>query len=168
VFTPAILTIPILVAPLLAPAAPRDCQLGPSGDPAADAQAVVAFEARVREYIAVPYRIAGAVFTPDVAQVFRSRIAASLREYEPGEGAWSVADVLPMLPVDLEYHVTGRDLELRHVESKFVVDVLDLALPFRADLPGDTPPPYEEDEGDAPPSLYEPSGCIYDPDTMTP
>jgi hypothetical protein len=166
VFTPVILTIPMLVLPLLTPAAPRDCQLGPFGDRAADAAAVVAFEERVREYIAVPYRVPGLFFTPDVARVFRSRINASLREFEPGEGAWSVSDVLPMLPVELEYRVVGRDVVLRDVETGNVVDVLELALPFWVELPDDTPPPYEEE--DRPPSLYEPSGCIYDPDTMHP
>ena len=165
-FTPVILTIPALVLPLLTPTAPRDCQLGPFGEPAADAEAVIAFEARVREYIAVPYRAPGAFFTPEVTRVFRARIDASLREYEPGEGAWSVSDVLPMLPVGLEYHLAGRNLLLRDVDSKFVVDELELALPFWVELPEDTPPPYEED--DRPPSLYEADGCIYEPATMEP
>jgi hypothetical protein len=158
-FTPVMLTIPLLLIASLAPAAPPECQSGAFGDPAADAQAVIAFEARLREYVATPYRLPGAFFTPDVARVFRARIAASLREFEPGEGEWSVEDVLPMLPVDLEYHLAGRDLLLRQVESKLVVDVLELALPFWLTLPDETVPPYEENEPAL--SLEEPVGCLY-------
>jgi hypothetical protein len=117
----------------------------------------------------------GGIFTPEVADVFRVRIASAIRDGEynldvvawpAGEGEdagawipevnqpipWGVSAVrwpslamLPSLPTELAYRFIGRDLVLVDLHANLVVDVLELALPAR--LPAAEPmgPPPEED-----------------------
>lgn len=189
-FTPVIVTIPMLVLPLLT-SPTRDCQFGRMGDPAADARALIAFEVAVNDYVGLhrrlerawppswfiaglertegaaselrtalrdarPQAVQGGLFAPDVADVFRFRIATALqgKNYdlvamtarldeagwrkpvvnEPlpwgASGVtWPVFSGLPPLPPELEYRLIGRDLVLFDVHANLVVDTLDLALP---------------------------------------
>jgi hypothetical protein len=100
----------------------------------------------------------GDIFRPDVADLFRLRIAATLRGYDNRAGLldemdeqelvvppirvnaplpWgtgnvilpSIADALPPLPEELAYRVLGRDLVLVDMESDLVIDVIRAALP---------------------------------------
>lgn len=195
-FTPVILAIPALVAPLTMPLT-RDCQLGRFGDPPGQAQALVEFDMAVNDYArlhrrlepawpppwlmadpeqieraagalrkairaARPEAVPGSLFTLAVAEVFRSRIAAALREHDDdmkvpvlqpdesvGEDGWAPAvhdawpwgtpgttwpilSLLPPLPPELEYRVVGRDLILLDVHAALVVDLLNGALPTEA------------------------------------
>jgi len=57
VVAPAILTIATVVLPLLAPAPTRDCQFGRTGDPVADQEALVKFEAAVNDYMDLHRRL---------------------------------------------------------------------------------------------------------------
>jgi hypothetical protein len=106
-----------------------------------------------------PQAAQGDFFTPDVADVFRFRIANALREgdYDPRLIGWPAEDdddidrwtpvinqpipwgvaavrwpaltMLPPLPPELAYRFVGRDLVLVDVHANLVVDILDLALP---------------------------------------
>ena len=100
----------------------------------------------------------GEIFTPDVANLFRRRLAtrvfgdedslgdprtemekwdliAPIRVNEPPP--WEIDNVvqlpllrdLPLLPEELEYQLVGRDLVLIDVPSNLVVDVIRAALP---------------------------------------
>jgi hypothetical protein len=101
----------------------------------------------------------GAIFTPDVADLFRRRlatrffgdeysgadlvaemekrevVASPIRVNEPP--AWEVDNAiqlpllrdLPLLPEELEYQLVGRNLVLIDVPSNLVVDVIRAALP---------------------------------------
>lgn len=100
----------------------------------------------------------GDIFGPDVADLFRRRIAATLREYDNradlldemeeeelvvppirvnsplpwGTGNVilpSIADALPPLPEELAYRILGRELVLVDMESDLVIDVIRAALP---------------------------------------
>jgi hypothetical protein len=107
-----------------------------------------------------PLGAQGQFFTPDVAQLFRHRIASALRhgtddtlailaaaeDEDTGEtgsrpvvneragvggfdATWALFDVVPLLPIELDYRIVGRDLVLLDVHANMVVDVLDLAVP---------------------------------------
>lgn len=101
----------------------------------------------------------GAIFTPDVADLFRRRlatrffgdeysgadlvaemqkrevVASPIRVNEPP--AWEVDNAmqlpllrdLPLLPEELEYQLVGRNLVLIDVSSNLIVDVIRAALP---------------------------------------
>jgi hypothetical protein len=101
----------------------------------------------------------GDVFSPDVADLFRRRIAATLQAYEynpadmlaemdveelvappvpvnerlpRGTGLmmpW-LAGALPVLPEELAYRLVGRDFVLINVQSNLVVDVIRAVLPL--------------------------------------
>jgi hypothetical protein len=101
----------------------------------------------------------GDIFSPDVADLFRRRIAAILQEYEynpadvlaemdveelvappvlvnealpRGIGLmmpW-LAGALPVLPEALAYRLVGRDFILMDVQSNLVVDVIRAVLPL--------------------------------------
>jgi hypothetical protein len=98
----------------------------------------------------------GAIFTPDVANLFRRLLATRVFGDEDSLGAprtetedliapvrvnepppWEIDDVvqlpllrdLPLLPEELEYQLVGRDLVLVDVPSNLVVDVIRAALP---------------------------------------
>lgn len=100
----------------------------------------------------------GDIFRPDVADLFRRRIAATLRGYDNradlldemdeeelvvppirvnaplpwGTGNVilpSIADALPPLPEELAYRILGRELVLVDMESDLVIDVIRAALP---------------------------------------
>jgi hypothetical protein len=232
--TPAILTIPTLVLPLLMSSPTRDCQFGRIGDPTADEQALARFELRVNQYMDVhrrlerawppPWFIAdfevresaaeefravlrdarpqatqGNFFTPDVADVFRFKIRNVLRyrDYDVAAmtsatdeetamndwwrpvvneplplGAagvvWPVFENLPVLPLELEYRLVGRDLVLLDVHANMVVDFLDFALPAATESVGEgtaSPEieertvPYEEER--VVPLGDEFIGCLY-------
>ena len=120
------------------------------------------FRAMLRD--ARPQAAKGGIFTPAVAEVFRFRIAADLREDDfdlestaladddTGTEGWSTPSVneplpmtgmgavqpsftgLPVLPPELDYRIVGRDLILLNVRANMVVDVLDLAVPARMDI----------------------------------
>jgi hypothetical protein len=146
-----------------------------------------------------PQAVQGGLFTPDVADILRFRIANAVRErnYDTAaitsfnsEGGsegwrrpvvneefawdfsgttWPLFDVLPFLPLELEYRLVGRDLVLLDMHSNIVVDVLELALPASlsperelarpAPAQGETPLPSEDDERPSP--VEEQSGCWY-------
>lgn len=124
----------------------------------ADSMAVLNATADVaREVRPAPQE--GDIFSPDVADVFRRRIAATLQEYE-----YTPADVLaemdeeelvalpirvsealprgigvmmpwldgalPVLPEALAYRLVGRDFVLIDVQSNLVVDVIRAVLPL--------------------------------------
>jgi hypothetical protein len=121
--------------------------------------------ASVRSLAAVPLDARpapheGDIFLPDVADLFRDRIARTLRhsEYHPpdfmaqmnveeltappiavnkplpwGAGRWRftwLLATLPALPEDLEYRLVGRNLALVDVRANIVVDVLRGAVPL--------------------------------------
>jgi hypothetical protein len=174
--TPTILTVSAAVLPLLIPPT-GNCVFGQMGDPGADEQAVAAFVDAVDDYVAVQRRLKraglsiarisdpeqaeaaaeelrvrlrdarpqaahGGFFTPAVADVFRVRIRAAFRER-----ARDVAAHLPVLPLELEYRLVGRDLVLRDVDANLVLDVLDLALPTpELIVPDDDEEFIEDDE----------------------
>ena len=101
----------------------------------------------------------GAIFSPEVADLFRRRIAATLQAYEynpadvlaeldveellappvpvnealpRGIGLmmpW-LAGALPVLPEELAYRLVGRDFVLIDVQSNLVVDVIRAVLPL--------------------------------------
>ena len=101
----------------------------------------------------------GDIFSPDVADLFRRRIAATLQAYEynpadvlaemdveellappvpvnealpRGIGLmmpW-LAGALPVLPEELAYRLVGRDFVLIDVQSNMVVDVIRAVLPL--------------------------------------
>jgi hypothetical protein len=101
----------------------------------------------------------GDIFSPDVADLFRRRIAATLQAYEynpadvlaemdveelvappvlvnealpRGIGLmmpW-LAGALPVLPDELAYRLVGRDFVLIDVQSNLVVDVIRAVLPL--------------------------------------
>lgn len=100
----------------------------------------------------------GDIFRPDVVDLFRLRIAATLRGYDNradlldemdeeelvvppirvnaplpwGTGNVilpSIAGALPPLPEELGYRILGRDLVLVDMESDLVIDVIRAALP---------------------------------------
>jgi len=78
--TPAILTIPTLVLPLLMSSPTRDCQFDRMGDPAADERALVRFESVVNEYVDLHRRLERAFpiwFISDLEQL--ESAAAELR-----------------------------------------------------------------------------------------
>lgn len=107
-----------------------------------------------------PTQREGEIFSPDVADLFRRRIAATLHGYEydhadllaemdveelvappilvneslpTGTGHVMLpwlADALPLLPWELAYGLVGRDLILIDVESNLIVDVIRAALPL--------------------------------------
>jgi hypothetical protein len=100
------------------------------------------------------------IFAPDVADVFRDRIARAVRQHEinvwdlvsdmnedemiaPPVAVndpmpWGVGDrpiswlvaALPALPEDMEYRLVGRDLVLFDARDHIVIDVLRVALPM--------------------------------------
>jgi hypothetical protein len=106
-----------------------------------------------------PQAAQGDFFTPDVADVFRFRIADALGDddFDPRLIGWPPEDdydidrwrpvinqpipwgvsgvrwpalaMLPPLPTELAYRFVGRDLVLVDVHANLVVDILDLALP---------------------------------------
>jgi len=127
-----------------------------------------------------PHAAPGALFTPEVADVFRLRIANAVRDGTlararvwPPEGAedvdrwrpevnqlvpwgvsavrWPSASMLPSLPPELAYRFVGRDLMLVDVHANLVVDILDLALPAAAARPADEAP--------LPPPVEDFEGC---------
>ncbi|MBM3819890.1 MAG: hypothetical protein FJW14_12870 [Acidimicrobiia bacterium] len=170
-FTPAIVTIPALILPLMG-TPDRDCQLGRVGDPDADARAVIAFEIAVDEYAAThrwgahpwPLPRPGSLFTPAVSEVFRVRIAAAIREGR-NEEEGGILYALPPLPVELDYRIVGRDIAIVDVDMHLVVDTLDRALPLEA-APL-VPAPVETDEEETlAPADEEPTGCLYDIEQM--
>lgn len=101
----------------------------------------------------------GDIFSPDVADLFRRRIAATLQayEYNPAEVLaemdveelvappvlvnealprgiglmmpW-LAGALPVLPEELAYRLVGRDFVLIDVQSNMAVDVIRAVLPL--------------------------------------
>jgi hypothetical protein len=160
-FTPAILTIPALILPLIG-SPDGDCQRGRLGDPDADERAVIAFEIAVDEYAAVhrwgahpwPLPRPGSLFAPAVSEVFRFRIANAVREENEEEGG--VFSALPVLPLELNYRIVGRDIVVIDVDSALVVDTLENALPLQL-----VPAPVEDDE-EASPLTEEPIGCLED------
>lgn len=115
------------------------------------------FRAVLRD--ARPQAARGGFFTPDVADLFRFRMAGTVREQnldleamtsladEAGtESSWTPAineplpwagagtlspvfEALPALPLELEYRLVGRDLVLLDVHANMVIDTLDLAVP---------------------------------------
>jgi hypothetical protein len=96
----------------------------------------------------------GDVFVPEVADLFRRRLAVTLRYHDYGvadllgelgdEGpvagpvvvneplVWGqanttfqwITDLLPLLPEDVDYRLVGRDLVLVDVRTNLVIDVL--------------------------------------------
>jgi hypothetical protein len=119
------------------------------------------FRAVLRD--ARPQATRGGFFTPDVADLFRFRMAGTVREQnldleamtsladEAGtESSWPPAineplpwagagtlspvfEALPVLPLELEYRLVGRDLVLLDVHANMVIDILDLAVPAFGD-----------------------------------
>jgi hypothetical protein len=166
-FTPAILTIPALVLPLLG-SPDRDCQLGRVGDPDADERIVIAFEIAVDEYAAVhrwgahpwPLPRPGGLFTAAASEVFRFRIAAAVREGRDEEEG-GILYALPPLPLELDYRIVGRDIAIVDVDMDVVVDTLTGAVPL-------VPAPVEtEVEEPVAPAGEEPIGCLFDVEQMT-
>lgn len=131
-------------------------------DPEQAEAAADALRAALRE--ARPQAAQGGLFTPDVADVLRFRIANAVREasydvavmtWPPdGEDAgrwrpevnqpvpwgvvpakWPLLAMLPPLPPELAYRFIGRDLVLVDVSANLVVDILDLALPATRPAP---------------------------------
>jgi hypothetical protein len=113
-------------------------------------------ELRTALVAAYPQAGPGRVFTPAVGELLRTRIDHALRYgvvhgpmtgYEPlwgepppkvneafplvlGSGYWAaLAQVMPVIPEELEYLFWGRDLVLVDVDANLVVDVLRDALP---------------------------------------
>lgn len=113
-------------------------------------------ELRTALVAAYPQAKPGRVFTPAVGELLRTRIDHALRDgvvhgpmtgYEPlwgepppmvneafppvlGSGYWpALAQVMPVIPVELEYLFWGRDLVLVDVDANLVIDVLRDALP---------------------------------------
>jgi hypothetical protein len=101
----------------------------------------------------------GDIFSPDVADLFRRRIAATLQAYEYNHAdvlaemdveelvapavrmnealprgiglmmPW-LAGALPVLPEELAYRLVGRDFVLIDVQSYMVIDVIRVVLPL--------------------------------------
>lgn len=113
-------------------------------------------ESASREQMAAAIRDArpaaadGDLFTPDVAEAFRQRIAAATRRpgCEVTDGSSEVprpnrdagnaqrapaciASALPALPPELEYRVAGVTLLLVDIHANLVVDVIHGAFPIR-------------------------------------
>ena len=131
--------------------------MGFSADPEQAEAAAEALRLALRD--ARPHSGLGGFFRPEVADVFRLRIANALRGDDadlavigwPPEGdedidgwkpainqpiPWGVSGmrtpltaVLPPLPSELGYRFIGRDLVLVDVHANLVVDILELALP---------------------------------------
>jgi len=127
-------------------------------DPEQAESAAEALRAALRD--ARPQAVQGGLFTPDVADVIRFRLAQAIRDEEydlalitwPPEAddrdlrwtpvvneplpwgvsgmKWPFFAVLPPLPPELAFRFIGRDLVLVDVHANFVVDILDLALPM--------------------------------------
>jgi hypothetical protein len=115
------------------------------------------FRAVLRD--ARPQATRGGFFAPEVADLFRFRMAGAVREQnldmaamtsrgdetgvenwwtpvinEPllwgGAGTpWPIFEALPALPLELEYRLIARDLVLLDVRANMVIDILDLAVP---------------------------------------
>ncbi len=126
-------------------------------DPEQAEMAAEALRTALRD--ARPQAAQSGFFTPDVADLFRLRIANAIRDndYDPGmiswppEGdedidrwkpeinqpipwgvsatRWPFLTMLPPLPPELTYRFVGRDLVLVDVHANLVLDILDLALP---------------------------------------
>lgn len=135
------------------------------GDPQYAEAAAEALRTALRD--ARPQAVQGGLFTAEVADVFRMRIAQALREGDydlavimwPSEEddtiarwrpvvnqpipwgtsgmKWPFLAVLPPLPPELAYRFIGRDLVLVDVHANLVVDILDLALPAHPAAPFD-------------------------------
>jgi len=114
-------------------------------------------ELRTALVAAYPQAGPGRIFTPAVGELLRKRIDDALRYrvvhgpmtgYEPlwgepppmvnqpfppvlvGSAYWpALAQVLPVIPEELEYLFWGRDLVLVDVDANLVIDVLREALP---------------------------------------
>jgi hypothetical protein len=71
---------------------------------------------------------------------------------------WPLPAVLPVLPLELEYRLVGRDLVLLDVEANMAVDVLDL-VPEPPWNPHDEEPMTPEDR--FMPGPDEAFGCLY-------
>ena len=130
-------------------------------DPEALARQAVALAAAIRD--ARPRAKEGDIFTFAASEVFRARIAGTIRRtgidvaaaiglddeegeelelYVLGTLLWRenhalmpILRALPELPVELEYRFVGRHLVLVDVGANLVVDVLRDALPVPADAP---------------------------------
>jgi hypothetical protein len=128
-----------------------------SSDPEATAAAAATLAAAIRE--ARPDAGRGEIFRPEVADLFRLRLADSEAAHDyarnelaaDDEGApavrlrvnhavpWIVSRpawptlvrALPTLPLEVEYRIVNRDLVLVDVAANIIVDVLDEALPAR-------------------------------------
>jgi len=134
-----------------------DARLSPQNicsDPEQIANAAEELAERIRTERA--YAARGDIFTPEVADLFRVRLAASstaraddelpadlegedtacapLPEVNTGfrwegtSGIGELARMLPTLPLELEYRLVGRALVLVDVPANLVVDVLDHAV----------------------------------------
>ena len=91
------------------------------GERLADAQAVIAFEARVREYIVKPYRLRGMFFTPEVAQVFRARM--EYREFKAGDTLRPAEGIaLRTAPLNHPDGATGYRVEYRGRSVCYLTD----------------------------------------------
>ncbi|OFW01620.1 MAG: hypothetical protein A3I61_06270 [Acidobacteria bacterium RIFCSPLOWO2_02_FULL_68_18] len=131
-----------------------------SGNPEYAEAAAEALRAALRE--ARPQAAPGGLFTPEVADAFRLRIAQALGGDEEGLAVlpwppdrdpgvdhwrpmvsqpipwgvsgmrWPLLAMLPPLPPELAYRFIGRDLVLVDVHANFIVDILELALPTHA------------------------------------
>jgi hypothetical protein len=113
-------------------------------------------ELRTALVAAFPHARPGRIFTPAIGELLRTRIDHALRYavvhglmtgYEPLWGEpppvvnqafpsvlesayWpALAQVLPVIPEELEYLFWGRDLVLVDVDANLVIDVLSDALP---------------------------------------
>jgi hypothetical protein len=87
-FNPVILSIPALVLPLVLPP-PAPCQFERLGNPAEDANAVVAFEAAVQDYVALHRRLERVwppeflLTDPEQAEMAAEILRTALREARP-------------------------------------------------------------------------------------
>jgi hypothetical protein len=87
-FTPVIVTIPMLVLPLLMPPT-RDCQFGRMGDPAADERALTAFEVAVNDYVNLHRRLERAwppswfIAGLEPTEIAAMELRAALRDARP-------------------------------------------------------------------------------------
>ena len=98
---PAILTIATVVLPLLAPAPTRDCQFGRTGDPVADQEALVKFEAAVNDYMDLHRRLERGwspfwfISDPEQVEGAAAEFRRVLRDARPhsARGAFFTSDV---------------------------------------------------------------------------
>ncbi len=116
---PAILTIATVVLPLLAPAPTRDCQFGRAGDPVADQEALVRFEAALNDYMDLHRRFERGwspfwfIADPEQVEGAAAEFRRVLRDARPQatRGAFFVPDVAEVLRFRIARALRESDLD---------------------------------------------------------